>query len=111
MGAHRVRDGVEGTEHEHAVAGPALCEGRGQGLPDTRVGGDPVRVHRQSRRQRLAFQAARAIDSMKATVEPLPLVPATTTTCAAGRPSRSRFATSATRSSPIAICCGWVRSW
>src|SRR5688500_5842959 len=48
--------------------------------------------------------------SMKATVEPLPLVPATVTTRCAGRCSVMRAATSRTRSSPIAIELGCWRS-
>src|SRR5690606_25951734 len=48
--------------------------------------------------------------SMKATVEPLPLVPATVITRAAGRPSAIRPATSCTRSRPIWMACGCWRS-
>src|SRR5690606_26013024 len=52
--------------------------------------------------------------STKATVEPLPLVPATVTTLRAGRPSCIRSATARTRSRPSSIdfgcCCSMYSS-
>src|SRR5690606_23378691 len=54
--------------------------------------------------------AARPMASMKATVEPLPLVPATVTTWVAGRDRPRRPATSRTRSRPISMAVGCWRS-
>src|SRR5688572_14150074 len=47
---------------------------------------------------------------MKATVEPLPLVPPTVMTFFAGRFRRRRLATSPMRSRPMSMVLGWMRS-